>query len=106
MPLLPSAFFWLVLAGALTGSQLRQGRPLSAQVVGLAVLRAGLILATGSLSHPQSGPHETILRWLRRCLLYLGLTPLFTKLPWPRSAAGGVVFSTSMTLLELEGVLG
>ena len=106
MPLLPSAIFWLVLAAALTGSQLRQGRPLSAQVVGLAVLGAGLILAAGSLSQTQVGPLGTFLRWLSRFLLYLGLTPLFTKLPWPRSAAGGGVFSTCMTPLEAGGALG
>ena len=106
MPLLPSAIFWLGLAAALTGSQLRQGRPLSAQVVGLAVRGAGLILAAGSLSHTQAGPLGTFLRWLSRLLLYLGLTPLFTKLHMPRRAAGGVVFSTCMPLLELVGVLG
>jgi hypothetical protein len=105
MPLLPSAIFWLVLAAALTGSQLRQGRPLSAQVVGLAVLGAGLILAAGSLSQTQAGPLGTFLRWLSRFLLYLGLTPLFTKLPWRRTVTSGLVFSSSMTLLELLGLI-
>jgi hypothetical protein len=105
MPLLPSAIFWLVLAAALTGSQLRQGRPLSAQVVGLAVLGAGLILAAGSLSQTQAGPLGTFLRWLSRFLLYLSLMPLFTKLPWRRTVTSGLVFSSSMTLLELLGLI-
>ena len=85
MPLLPSAIFWLVLAAALAGGPLRQGRRRSAQVGGQAERGAGLILASGSLSQTQAGPLGTFLRWLSRFLLYLGLAPLFTKLHWPRS---------------------
>ena len=88
MPLLPSDIFWLVLAAALTGSQLRQGRPLSAQVVGLAVLGAGLILDAGSLIKTQAGHLGTFLRWMGRNLLYLGLRSRIKKIPRQRSAAG------------------
>ena len=101
MQLLKLALFWLLLAAAIAAGQLRQGRLPKSRVLIVAVLGASLVLGIGVLSQDQAGLPRSILLWLNRFLLYLSLMPLFTKLPWRRTVTSGLVFSSSMTLLEL-----